>query len=69
MTRGSKMLAISLAILFLIPAIALAGAAKTITLWYPAGDITAGAAHFGDKALFTEFEKKYNVKVEAVALD
>ena len=69
MKSGSKMLAISLAILFLIPAIALAGAAKTITLWYPAGDITAGAAHFGDKMLFNEFEKKNNVKVEAVALD
>jgi ABC-type glycerol-3-phosphate transport system substrate-binding protein len=69
MTRGSKALAIALALLFLTPAIALAGAAKTITLWYPAGDITAGAAHFADKALFTEFEKKNNVKVEAVALD
>jgi len=69
MRSGSKTLAISLAILFLTPVVALAGAAKTITLWYPAGDVTAGAAHFGDKTLFTEFEKKNNVKVEAVALD
>lgn len=41
----------------------------TITLWYPAGEITAGAAHFSDKTLFAEFEAKNNVKVEAVALD
>jgi len=62
-------LAIALALLFLTPAVVLAGAAKKISLWYPAGDITAGAAHFGDKTLFTEFETKYNVKVDAVALD
>lgn len=67
--RRSRVFAIALALLFLTPAVVLAGAAKTITLWYPAGDITAGAAHFGDKALFTEYEKKNNVKVEAVALD
>jgi ABC-type glycerol-3-phosphate transport system substrate-binding protein len=68
--RASKVLAIALALLFLSPAITLAGAAKTtITLWYPAGDITAGAAHFADKTLFAEFEAKNNVKVEAVALD
>ena len=53
--RPSRVLAIALTLLFLTPAIVLAGAAKTITLWYPAGDITAGAAHFGDKALFTEY--------------
>jgi ABC-type glycerol-3-phosphate transport system substrate-binding protein len=70
MTRGSRALAISLALLFLTPAIALAGAAKkTITLWYPAGDVTVGATHFADKMLFSEFEAKNNVKVEAVALD
>ncbi len=69
MTRGLKALAISLALLLLSPAFALAGAAKTITLWYPAGDITAGAAHFADKTLFADFEAKNNVKVEAVALD
>jgi ABC-type glycerol-3-phosphate transport system substrate-binding protein len=62
-------LAIALALLFLTPAAVLAGTAKTITLWYPAGDVTAGAAHFGDKTLFTDYEKKNNVKVEAVALD
>ncbi len=67
--RGAKALAIALALLLLSPALALAGAAKTITLWYPAGDITAGAAHFADKTLFAEFEQKYNIKVEAVALD
>jgi ABC-type glycerol-3-phosphate transport system substrate-binding protein len=49
--------------------LASAQAKTTITLWYPAGDVTAGAAHFGDKDLWTEFEKKANVKVEAVGLD
>ena len=68
--RGGKVLATALALLLLFPAVVLAGAAiPTITLWYPAGDITAGAAHFADKTLFTEFEAKNNVKVEAVALD
>jgi len=68
--RRSKLVAIALTFLFLTPAIALAGAAKkTITLWYPAGDITAGAAHFGDKTLFADFEQKTGIKVEAVALD
>jgi ABC-type glycerol-3-phosphate transport system substrate-binding protein len=70
MTRGSKVLAIVLTLLFLIPTVALAGAAKkTITLWYPAGDITAGAAHFADKTLFADFERKTGIKVEPVALD
>jgi multiple sugar transport system substrate-binding protein len=67
--RRVSLFAVLLTVLFLTPAIVLAGAATTITLWYPAGDVTAGAAHFGDKNLFTDFEKKYNVKVEAVALD
>ncbi len=67
--RGAKALAIALALLLLSPALALAGAAKTITLWYPAGDITAGAAHFADKTLFAGFEQKTGIKVEAVGLD
>ena len=68
--RGARALAIVLALLLLSPALALAGAAKkTITLWYPAGDITAGAAHFADKTLFADFEQKTGIKVEAVALD
>jgi len=41
-------------------------AQKKLTLWYPAGQITAGAAHFADKTLFTEFETKNNCKVEMV---
>ena len=45
------------------------GQAKTVTLWYPAGDITAGAAHFTDKTFFAPFESKTGVKVEAVGLD
>ena len=68
--RRSTVLSIALTVLFLTPAVVLAGAAKkTITLWYPAGDITAGAAHFGDKSLFAEFEAKTSIKVEAVAMD
>lgn len=59
----------ALAVLALAPALALAQAKTTVTLWYPAGDITAGAAHFADKTLFAEFEAKHNVKVEAVGLD
>jgi ABC-type glycerol-3-phosphate transport system substrate-binding protein len=43
------------------------GAQTKLTLWYPAGEVTAGAAHFGDKTLFTEFEAKNNCKVEMVA--
>ena len=42
---------------------------KAITLWYPAGDITAGAAHFSDKSFFAPYEAKTGVKVEAVGLD
>jgi ABC-type glycerol-3-phosphate transport system substrate-binding protein len=63
-----RLLVIALAFLLLTPAFALAGA-KTITLWYPAGDITAGAAHFSDKTLFGGFEQKTGIRVEAVALD
>lgn len=67
--RQPRVLALALTLLLFAPAIVFAGAQKTITLWYPAGDVTAGAAHFGDKTLFAEFEKKNNVKVEAVGLD
>jgi ABC-type glycerol-3-phosphate transport system substrate-binding protein len=41
----------------------------TISLWYPAGQITAGAAHFSDKELFAEFESQNNVKLDMVAVD
>jgi ABC-type glycerol-3-phosphate transport system substrate-binding protein len=68
--QRSKVLAMTLAFLFLSPAIVLAGGAKTtITLWYPAGDVTVSSALFADKSLFAEFEAKNNLKVEAVALD
>ena len=43
-----------------------AGAQTKLTLWYPAGTITAGAAHFSDKTLFADFETKNNCKVEMV---
>jgi ABC-type glycerol-3-phosphate transport system substrate-binding protein len=58
----------TLALLLLLPAIALA-ASKTITLWYPGGDITAGVNDFVDPKLWAEFEAKNDVKVQAVALD
>jgi multiple sugar transport system substrate-binding protein len=68
--RRLRVLAVALTLLFLAPAVVLAGAAKkTITLWYPAGDITAGAAHFADKTLFDGFEKQTGIKVETVAMD
>lgn len=67
--RRLTVLVTVLAVLALAPALALAQAKTTVTLWYPAGDITAGAAHFADKTLFAEFEAKHNVKVEAVGLD
>ena len=51
------------------PAIVRAQAKATVSLWYPAGDITAGAFHFRDKDLFAEFESKHNARVELVALD
>ena len=35
---------------------------KAITLWYPAGDITAGAAHFSDKSFFAPYEAKTGVQ-------
>ncbi len=43
-----------------------AGAQTKLTLWYPAGQITAGAAHFGDKTLFADFEARNNCKIEMV---
>jgi len=44
-------------------------AAKTITLWYPAGDITAGASSFADKDLFKGFEEETGIKAVMEALD
>lgn len=37
-----------------------------LTLWYPAGQITAGVAPFADQTLFSEFEAKNNCKVVAI---
>ncbi len=63
-------LALAMTCLLLIPAMTMAGAAKTtITIWYPGGDITAGVGDFTDKTLWAEFEAKNNVNVEPVALD
>ena len=54
----------------LVPVAAFAAGAKTtLTLWYPAGEITMSSALFADKNLFAEFEAANNVKVETMALD
>ena len=43
---------------------------RTITLWYPAGDIAAGpVSPFTDPNLFANFEATNNVKVEMVGVD
>lgn len=68
-----KLLKIFLLALFLViftfSSISFSQQKVTLRLWYPAGEITAGAAHFGDKTLFAEFEAKNNCKVEMVAGD
>lgn len=56
-------------LLSVAPIPALAGAPTTLTLWYPAGDLTIGKQNFEDKNLFAEFEAKHNVKVQVVGLD
>ncbi|MFB3818909.1 MAG: extracellular solute-binding protein [Candidatus Methylomirabilales bacterium] len=66
--RTLRVACLALAVLLAAAPAAMAGA-KTITLWYPAGDITAGAAHFSDKTLFADFEAKTGIKVEAVGMD
>ncbi len=67
--RWTRKFGLALFMLLLAPTLALAGAPKTITLWYPAGDLTTGKQNFADKNLFAEFEAKHNVKVEVVGLD
>src|SRR5438093_957452 len=43
---------------------------RTITLWYPAGDIAAGpVSPFTDPNLFANFEATNNVRVEMVGVD
>src|SRR2546427_12937642 len=47
-----------------------AQARRTITLWYPAGDIAAGpVSPFADPNLFAPFEATNNVKIEMVGVD
>ena len=68
--RTRILLALILVFLIFTPAMAPAGGAKTtVTLWYPAGDVTVSSALFADKNLFAEFEAKNDVKVETMALD
>ena len=68
--KSATRIALGLACLLLSPVVALAGAARTtLTLWHPAGQITAGAAQFADKGLFAAFERTHNVKIEMVAVD
>jgi multiple sugar transport system substrate-binding protein len=66
--RTVRVACLALAALLAAAPAAMAGV-KTVTLWYPAGDITAGAAHFSDKTLFADFEAKTGIKVEAVGMD
>src|SRR3989449_11377204 len=61
---------------FLLAALAVAAAhvsaqpRRTITLWYPAGDIAAGpVSPFADPNLFAPFEATNNVKIEMVGVD
>jgi len=65
----SRVLAVIVAFLFLCPVMVLAGANTTITVWYPAGDITVSARLFADRSVFAEFEAKHNVEVDTLALD
>jgi ABC-type glycerol-3-phosphate transport system substrate-binding protein len=46
-----------------------AGARQTITLWYPAGEITQSTLPLRDPTVFASFEATNNVKVELVATD
>lgn len=46
-----------------------AQASRTLTLWYPAGEITQTTLPLRDPTLFAPFEASANVKVEMVALD
>ena len=65
-----KYLKILLILLVLTLLVSTSAIAKvTITLWYPEGQITAGAAHFADKTLFADFEAKNNCKVDLVGGD
>jgi hypothetical protein len=43
-------------------------AGRSITLWHPTGQITAGAAHFSAKELFAECESRTNVRMDMGAV-
>ncbi|RPJ84324.1 MAG: extracellular solute-binding protein, partial [Acidobacteria bacterium] len=66
--KPTRALVMTLALLLVLPALALP-ASRTVTLWYPGGDITAGVNDFADPKLWADFEAKNDVKVQAVALD
>lgn len=61
-----RYLKILVAVCFIMSMVVMPAIAKTITLWYPAGKITAGAAHFADETLFDGFT---DCKVELVGGD
>ncbi len=70
MRRGT--VALLLLVVFLIVGVPTIGAAprRTITLWFPAGEIAAGpVSPLGDPTLFQGFEVANGVKVELVGLD
>jgi multiple sugar transport system substrate-binding protein len=62
---------VSLAVLVLLAGLTRAAAQprQTITLWYPAGEITQSTLPLRDSALFASFEATTNVKIEMVATD
>jgi ABC-type glycerol-3-phosphate transport system substrate-binding protein len=71
-----KKLAFLAAVLLLLPALWLAAAGQqekgpvTLTLWYPAGEITATSMPFRDNSQpWAAFEAANNCKVEVVAID
>jgi multiple sugar transport system substrate-binding protein len=68
--KGLKSMVFTLSVFSLIGLLAPSTEAKTrLTLWYPAGQITAGAAHFSDKTLFSEFEAQNDCTIETVESD
>lgn len=68
--RGRQVLVACL-VLLLVAGLSSASAQprRTLTLWYPAGEITQTTLPLRDPALFAPFEAANNVKVEMVAQD
>lgn len=70
--RSQRLLLIMLALVLAVGVLPNAGAQprRTITVWFPAGDIAAGpVSPLTDESNFKSFEATNNVKVELVGLD